>query len=186
VLGLLETEFRRHLSEATISAEVFEDLDTERRAVAVQHNRLPKLDLSSNSVKSAIAPILKKLGIRKARSRSVQYRSYLAYPGEQLDLRRRMGKVFYVLAGVLVAGGDAGSDRLEEGAFFSAEPLFADCRRLSGAKAEGYAHLIVFESSTIHLAANDRGGKDNARSSDSGRTERRDARSSATRKKNEA
>jgi CPA1 family monovalent cation:H+ antiporter len=44
-LGLVDAEYRRHLFEATISPNVFEELDAQRRSIAAQYGTRPKLEL---------------------------------------------------------------------------------------------------------------------------------------------
>ncbi len=155
VLGLLETEFRKHLSQATISTEVFEDLDAERRSVAMLYSKRPKLDLSTGSIKSTVRPVLRRLGV--GRPGSSQHRSHLAYPGQAIDPERHPGKVFLVIAGCVQA--TSGADRLilEEGALFSADPV-RGCALASHATAQGYVHLILLDAAAAAALANPEAG----------------------------
>jgi CPA1 family monovalent cation:H+ antiporter len=149
MLGLLETEFRRHLSEATISYEVFEDLDTERRTVAVQYAKRPKLNLRKKSTRSTVMPVLHRVGAAREETNTAPYRSYLAYPGERIDLLTRRAKTFYILAGNIDVHAPNGKVRLEEGTFVSAKPTFEGCEPFDIIEASGYAHLIIFKSPRI-------------------------------------
>ncbi len=142
-LGLLEKEFRRHLSEATISAEVFEDLDTERRSVAARYSKRPTLDVSADSIKTTVRPVLRRLGI--GRPGSPRHRSRLGYHGERIDLGRYPGKVIYLIAGTVEAADNAEAAKFEEGTFLSAEHGFEGCRQVGRITAKGYVHLIVLK-----------------------------------------
>jgi CPA1 family monovalent cation:H+ antiporter len=165
-LGLLEMEFRRHLSDATISAEVFEDLDIERRLIAARFSKRPVLDLSAASIKTTVGPTLRRQGIARRGSR--KHRSRLAYPGERIDLKKYAGKIVYIVAGTVGAGHEHEATTFEEGTFLSAERCFEICVEAEEIVARGYVHLIVLTMATVEriIKSKDGDGLDNRPATD--------------------
>jgi CPA1 family monovalent cation:H+ antiporter len=135
-LGLVEAEYRRHLSEATISVDVFEDLDAQRRAVAARFTRRPEFEagFDTDNVESSL-PLTAEFPELKA-----CIRPYLALPDQRIAPERNgRPRAFMVVFGrvELRHGGDALS--LGPGEFFG---LDGGAR---AATASGYVNLLEID-----------------------------------------
>ena len=150
-VGLVEAEYRRHLTEATISADVFEDLEAQRRDIAASFAKRPHLDFRFN-VRRAIArfPILEALaprkdfyGFRSAQAFSSRIRPYLTFPGERIGIpRSRRNSVFLIISGWLEARTDAGTRVLGPGDIFGAAELIEGCVQVAEARSSGYVNIL--------------------------------------------
>lgn len=137
-LGLVEAEYRRHLSEATISVDVFEDLDAQRRIVAARFTRKAELEARFD-----VASLIKRFPLASAFPMLKScLRPYLLLPGQAIASLGQ-GRVFYVVYGRISAKNGVETLELGPGAFFSKEAVFASCRKADWARADTYANLVV-------------------------------------------
>ncbi len=150
-LGLVESEFRKHLSESTISADVFDDLEGERRDMAGKFARTPDLKLAG-AIRKRTAEMLHNVkpgGLGAGLFRKAQAATYLAYPGEWLEMGRFPGKLFCVITGTVQAQCDGTTVALAEGDVFGAGELPDRCHRAQRAMATGYASLALVEAASF-------------------------------------
>ncbi len=138
-LGLVEGEYRRHLSDATISVDVFEDLDRGRRAIAMQFTR--RFDATSpldvgKFVKSfpmvdqfpMVRPCLK---------------PYVAFPGQRIAIdAKNKPRVYFIVSGQIEARSMGSPLSLSAGEFFAKRGYFAQCRVVVEPVSKGYAGLL--------------------------------------------
>jgi monovalent cation:H+ antiporter, CPA1 family len=142
-LGLVEAEYRRHLAEATISVDVFENLDAQRRAVAARFTRRPELeagfdtDAIENSLPLAVEfPALKSC-----------IRPFLALPGQRITFERNGRKrAFLVVFGHVEARQDGAALSLGPGAFIGLDG------NLREATASGYVNLLEIDRAKLAVA----------------------------------
>lgn len=148
--GLVEAEYRRHLVESTISADVFDDLEAERRAIAAGFAARPRLDFRFN-VRRAITrfPVLAELdplkdacGFRARQSTWSRIRPYLTFPGERIRLPRRRGSVFLIISGWIHARSGDEPVVLGPGDVFASRRLVEGCTEVSDATSSGYVNLL--------------------------------------------
>jgi CPA1 family monovalent cation:H+ antiporter len=138
-LGLVEAEYRRHLAEATISADVFEDLDAHRRAIAARFTRRQhhELELDSVSVAEAFPLATEYPALRSG------LRAYVAFPGQKIEItRRRRRYALFVVFGQVEAIGSNGIVTLKPGDFFGQKAFFGQCTGVSSAISLGYTNML--------------------------------------------
>jgi CPA1 family monovalent cation:H+ antiporter len=148
-LGLVEAEYRRHLSEATISLDVFKDLDDRRRTIAQRFARRPGLEadfgLKAGSARLAF-PVLRSI----PRSAIVLC---FAYPGQDLAAPGDRS-AFLILAGqVEIRHGDSRAT-LGPGEAFAGTELFPGCTTAD--EAVSTAHTKILRLSESQLRARPR------------------------------
>ncbi|HTU00125.1 MAG TPA: cation:proton antiporter [Rhizomicrobium sp.] len=141
-LGLVEAEYRKHLIEATISVDVFEDLDAQRRAIATRFTRRPELERGLDT--AALAenfPFFAKFpALRNC------LKPYFAFPGQQIDLSGRgKSNAFFVVFGHIEAQTSKAKIVLGPGDFFARKTLFGRCRRVTNAVCGGYSNLLEID-----------------------------------------
>jgi CPA1 family monovalent cation:H+ antiporter len=146
-LGLVEAEYRRHLSEATISDDVFEDLDAQRRGIAAQFAKRPELEFGFDP-KLALDqfPIFSGLDESEMQALRDRIRPYLAFPGERLAIGRRGARsLFLIVSGRVEAESDAVALALGPGDFFGRDPFFEGCKAISAAMSGGYVTMLEID-----------------------------------------
>ncbi|MBV9991133.1 MAG: cation:proton antiporter [Alphaproteobacteria bacterium] len=141
-LGLVEAEYRRHLSEATISADVFEDLDAQRRAIASGYVHT---DARSSLEDFDTVHLLERLPLLDdfPQARSC-VRPHPVYPGEAL-MPGGQGRVYFVAFGTVRGRDESGERALEAGSYFGAKKYFRGCRPVSEAFSAGYSNLLAID-----------------------------------------
>jgi len=141
-LGLVEAEYRRHLMEATISVDVFEDLDTQRRAIAAQFTRRPELEQKFDT-KSMIErfPFMREFPALRT-----CVRPYLAFPGQSVRLTHEgHARAYLIIFGQVEALAGMRNLTLGPGDFFAESVLFAPCQRVTTAVSAGYTNLLEID-----------------------------------------
>jgi hypothetical protein len=141
-LGLVEAEYRRHLTEATISIDVFEDLDTQRRVIAARFTRRPELEqkFDTKSMTDSFPFIREFPALRSC------VKPYLAFPGQRVTLiDKKHTRAYLILFGRIEAQAGAGSLVLGAGDFFAQSALFGPCQRVTTAVSVGYANLLEID-----------------------------------------
>jgi CPA1 family monovalent cation:H+ antiporter len=148
-LGLVEAEYRRHLSEATISIDIFEDLDAERRAIAARFTKRPDLEpgLDVDSLTSGFPLIAELPELRSC------LKPHLAFPGERIKLSHtKTGPcVHFIVFGQVDAQGDEKSFSLGPGDFLAQETFFPQCRRVTSAVSAGYVNMVEVDWPRLEL-----------------------------------
>jgi len=138
-LGLVEAEYRRHLTEATISVDVFEDLDAQRRVIAARFTRKPELDraLDMRGLVRRFPFMAEFPALRLC------VKPYLAFPGQRIELAGR-GKscAFWIALGEVDIHNGKTALVLGPGDFFARKALFGGCRRATTATSKGYANML--------------------------------------------
>jgi CPA1 family monovalent cation:H+ antiporter len=147
-LGLVEAEYRRHLSEATISLDVFKDLDDRRRSIAQRFARRPGLEadfeLKAGPARLAF-PVL----------RSVPRPAIglcFAYPGEELAPSGDRSAFLIVVGQVEIQHGDS-RVTLGPGQAFAATELFSGCLPADAAVTAAHAKILKLGESQILMEA---------------------------------
>jgi CPA1 family monovalent cation:H+ antiporter len=138
-LGLVEAEYRRHLAEATISADVFEDLDAQRRAIAARFTRRQhhELELDNASAADAFPLVDDYPALRSG------IRSYVTFPGQAIEItRRRRRYALFVVFGQIEAIRDSAIVTLKPGDFFGQKAFFGLCAGVSSATSLGYTNML--------------------------------------------
>jgi CPA1 family monovalent cation:H+ antiporter len=141
-LGLVEAEYRRHLTEATISIDVFEDLDTQRRAIAARFTRRPELEqkFDAKSMTDSFPFIREFPALRSC------VKPYLAFPGQRVSLiNKTHTHAYLILFGRIEAQAGTASLVLGAGDFFAQSVLFGPCQRVTTAVSVGYANLLEID-----------------------------------------
>jgi CPA1 family monovalent cation:H+ antiporter len=138
-LGLVEAEYRRHLSEATISTDVFEHLDAQRRAIASRFAQRPELELSFDvAATTEQFPIVSEL---QALQPGIS--PYLAFPGHRVVLGRNGRQaLFFIVLGWVDVQIDGEQRVLGPGAFFAQDRLFDGCNKVSAAVSFGHVKML--------------------------------------------
>jgi len=138
-LGLVEAEYRRHLTEATISVDVFEDLDAQRRVIAARFTRKPELEraLDMKGLVNRFPFMAEFPALRSC------IKPYLAFPGQRIELTRG-GKscAYWIAFGDVDVHNGKTALALGPGDFFSHKALFVGCRRAATATSKGYANML--------------------------------------------
>ena len=138
-LGLVEAEYRRHLTEATISVDVFEDLDVQRRTIAARFTRKPELEraLDMKGLVSRFPFMAEFPALRLC------VKPYLAFPGQRIELTRH-GKscAYWIAQGAIDVHNGKTALVLGPGDFFAHKALFGGCRRALTATSKGYANML--------------------------------------------
>jgi len=137
-LGLVEGEYRRHLSEATISVDIFNDLDARRRTIAARFAKRPELELDFN-VKSATRRFRLFFKFPRARSSA---KPYLAFPGHQIALGGLSRPLFFIVSGSVEVQLETGSALLHRGDIFSQSRLARDCTKVRKAISATHVKLL--------------------------------------------
>ncbi|HWA91406.1 MAG TPA: sodium:proton antiporter [Rhizomicrobium sp.] len=141
-LGLVEAEYRRHLSEATISADVFEDLDTQRRAIAARYvhtgAKAPHRGFDASHMLEKLPPLSQFPKLRSC------LKPFLAFPGEQIAPTGT--EIYFVAIGSVHLDGGA---VLEAGSYFAAKRYFRGCRPAQSAVSVGYANLLAIDCTKL-------------------------------------
>jgi hypothetical protein len=147
-LGLVEAEYRRHLSEATISLDVFKDLDDRRRAIAQRFARRPGLEadfeLKAGPARLAF-PVL----------RSVPRPAIglcFAYPGEELAPSGDRS-VFLIVMGQVEIRQGGNRTILGPGQAFAATELFSGCVAADAAVTTAHTKILKLNESQIRVDA---------------------------------
>jgi CPA1 family monovalent cation:H+ antiporter len=150
-LGLVEAEYRRHLSEATISADVFEDLDAQRRTIAAQFTRVHEQEATFD----ARYLTDKFPWIRDFPDLKPCLKPYLAFPGQHIALTSRTGPfAYFVVSGQVEVRDDADVMMLGAGDFFGVKDFFSACRKVSTASSAGYVNLIEIDWARLRALMN--------------------------------
>jgi CPA1 family monovalent cation:H+ antiporter len=148
-LGLVESEYRRHLSEATISVDVFEDLDTQRRAVAARFTRHPEFEsgFDSDSVGNSF-PFVAEFPVLKS-----CIRPFLALPGQRITFDRNgKPRAFFVVFGQVRAEAGDTAVMLGPGKFFAQRASFDFCTNIARATCEGYVNMLEIDCGRLQSA----------------------------------
>jgi hypothetical protein len=141
-LGLVEAEYRKHLIEATISVDVFEDLDAQRRAIAARFTRRPELEqgLDTAALAGSFPFIVRYPALRNC------MKPYFAFPGQQIDIASRgKSSAFFVVFGQVEAQTTKANIVLGPGDFFARKALFGRCRRVTAAVCGEYSNLLEID-----------------------------------------
>lgn len=139
-LGLLESEYQRHLAEATISTEVFSDLDAQRRSISAKFGDRPILELQSHVAADAQSfPLLQDFPALQG-----VVRPYLTFPGQPITPNRRNGKsIFFVVSGQVELEAEDGNTRVAgPGQFFSHHKFMGLCAANRSATSADYGNLL--------------------------------------------
>jgi CPA1 family monovalent cation:H+ antiporter len=138
-LGLVEAEYRRHLTSATISTDVFEDLDSERRTIAARFSIQPEADLATD-LKEARRAIMGRLEDPRVRS---CFQSFLTYPGQHLRLpSARSSRAFYLGSGRVEVSNEGQKRRLAAGRMFAVSKAAPGCFAAQAATSLSYCNIL--------------------------------------------
>jgi CPA1 family monovalent cation:H+ antiporter len=137
-LGVVEAEYRRHLSEATITMDVFEDLDTRRRAIATRFAKRPEVEFDFN-LKGAI---------RRFRLSSdlpalwAHAKPYFAFPGHQVALGGASSPLFFIVLGSVEVQSEDGPAVLRGGDMFARSGVIPGCRKVTAAVCTSHVKML--------------------------------------------
>ena len=138
-LGLVEAEYRRHLSDATISIEVFEDLDGSRRAIASAFTR--RFDGSSPLDLGELVKAFPMIDDYPAVRPSLK--PYVAFPGQHIGVETKgTPRLYLVIAGQIETRSMGAPVSLGPGDFFATRSYFAGCKAVTHAVSKGYTGLL--------------------------------------------
>lgn len=143
-LGLVEAEYRRHLSEATISIDVFEDLDAQRRTIASSYVDKSAREAGKDFDTGYLFERLPLLADFPEVGACV--RPYPAFPGEAImQAAGANAHVYFIAFGAVRGQGENGERSLEAGCYFGAKEYFRGCQPLNEVISVEYCNLLQID-----------------------------------------
>lgn len=143
-LGLEQVEYVRQRLQSVISAEVYEDLETDRRQRRRALDRRPPLDLGLRlAAMLAKVPALRDAEEAELRTLGRYLSPVLAIPGERIIAAGERGRRMYFIAtGEVEVARNGSAIRLGEGDFFGEIALLTSSPRTADVHAVNYCSLL--------------------------------------------